>query len=144
MLMLPSLIKKAIGAEDLDYQVAPGLSEVPVAMYPELDLEGARVAFLLDGDDGGRKMCDALIEAGVPEGWIVTRGELTLENLLEPPSCRQVIATLINEAAGAERDTDDDLPQQPDAGSARGPRIMSGWERSRTSHCQEDAPAQVR
>ena len=67
MLMLPSLIKKAIRAEDLDYQVAPGLSEVPVSMYPELDLEGARVAFLVDGDDGGSELRDALIEAGVPE-----------------------------------------------------------------------------
>lgn len=52
MLLLPSLVKKAVGLDDLDYQVAPGLSEVPVTMYPELDLVGARVAFLVDGDAG--------------------------------------------------------------------------------------------
>ncbi|MBK7272516.1 MAG: AAA family ATPase [Actinomycetales bacterium] len=130
MLMLPSLIKKAIRAEDLDYQVAPGLSEVPVSMYPELDLEGARVAFLVDGDDGGSELRDALIEAGVPEGRIVTLGALTLENLLEPTPYRQVIATLINEAAGAERVTVEDVPSLPDNGSALWPRIVSDWARA--------------
>ncbi|WP_346077838.1 hypothetical protein [Gordonia cholesterolivorans] len=78
MLILPSLIKKAIGAEDLDYQVAPGLSEVPVSMYPELDLEGARVAFLVDGDDGGKELREALVDADVPEDRIITLGALTL------------------------------------------------------------------
>lgn len=130
MLLLPSLIKNAIRAEDLDYQVAPGLSEAPVAMYPELDLEGARVAFLVDGDYGGRELREALIEAGVPEGRIVTLGELTLENLLEPASYRQVIATLINEAAGAVRVTIEDLPSLPDDGSALWPRIISDWAKT--------------
>lgn len=130
MLMLPSLIKKAIGADDLDYQVAPGLSEVPVSMYPELDLEGARVAFLVDGDQGGKDLHEALVNAGVPEGRIVTLGALTLENLLDPESYKQAIVELINEAAGTERVTVDGLPVLPVDGTALWPKIIGEWAKA--------------
>lgn len=97
MLMLPSLIKSAIGASDLEYQVAPGLSESPTAMYPELDLEGARVAFLVDGDQGGKDRRAALIAGGVPEGRIAELGALTLENLLDPALYLETIRVLLGE-----------------------------------------------
>lgn len=53
MILLPSLLRSATGLEVLPYQVAPGLSEVPRDFYPSLDLEGAKVAYVLDGDSGG-------------------------------------------------------------------------------------------
>lgn len=97
MLMLPSLIKSAIGASDLEYQVAPGLSESPTAMYPELDLEGARVVLLVDGDQGGKDRRAALIAGGVPEGRIAELGALTLENLLDPALYLETIRVLLGE-----------------------------------------------
>lgn len=127
MLMLPSLIKIAIGVADLDYQVAPGLSEVPVSMFPELDLEGARVAYLVDGDEGGKALRDNLIEAGVPEGRIVTLGALTLENLLDPDSYKQVAAKLINEAARTDEVTVADLPDLPADTSSLWPKVLKDW-----------------
>ncbi|WP_081843315.1 AAA family ATPase [Mycolicibacterium neoaurum] len=130
MLLLPSLIKKAIDAQDLDYQVAPGLSEVPVSMYPELDLEGARVAYLVDGDQGGHGLRQALIDAGVPENRIVALGALTLENVLDPESYKQVVVKLINEAARAERVIISDLPDLPAHTTTPWPRTIKGWARS--------------
>lgn len=127
MLMLPSLIKMAIGVDELDYQVAPGLSEAPVAMYPELDLEGARVAFLVDGDEGGVKLRDALIEAGVHEDRIVTLGALTLENLLDPDRYKQAVVNLINEALGAAEITVADLPDLPVDGTSLWPKVIKDW-----------------
>jgi predicted ATP-dependent endonuclease of OLD family len=127
MLMLPSLIKKSIGVEDLDYQVAPGLSEVPVSMYPELDLEGARVAYLIDGDEGGKELRNNLIEAGVPEGRIVTLGTLTLENLLDPDSYKQVVVKLINEAARTEKVTAADLPDLAADTTSLWPKVLKDW-----------------
>lgn len=130
MLMLPSLIKAAMDAEDLDYQVAPGLSEVPASMYTELDLEGARVAFLVDGDKGGKELREALIEAGVPEDRIVTLGALTLENLLDPVAYKRVVVDLVNEAAGAERVTVADVPDLPIDETSLWPNVFSEWAKA--------------
>jgi len=127
MLMLPSLIKKAIGADDLDYQVAPALSEVPVSLYPELDLEGARVAYLVDGDGGGQELRDALIKAGVDGGRIVTLGALTLENLLDPVSYKQGVAILINELAGTEQVVAEDVPDLPVDVKSLWPKVIEDW-----------------
>lgn len=130
MILLPSLIKKAVGVDDLDYQVAPGLSEVPVTMYPELDLVGARVAFLVDGDAGGRKLRDNLVEAGVPESRIVTLGVLTLEHLIDPDSYKAVVAKFVNEVAGAGTVSAADLPDLPVDGVSLWPKAIKDWATS--------------
>lgn len=127
MLLLPSLIKASVGVEDLDFQVAPGLSEVPVIMYPELDLIGARVAFLVDGDAGGKDLRDKLIEAGVPEARIVTLGALTLEHLVDPDSYKTVVAELINEGTGVGTVVPDDVPHLPTDGASTWPKVIKDW-----------------
>ncbi|PVW06511.1 hypothetical protein DEA06_03085 [Microbacterium sp. Gd 4-13] len=125
MLVLPSLIKKAVGAEDLDYQVAPGLSEVAPGMYPELDLAGARVAYLVDGDQGGRDRRDALIAGGVPEDRIVVLGALTLENLLDPAAYAEAFGKLLAEC---NPDTaPPELPELPEPTAEVWPRHLERW-----------------
>ncbi|QOD94081.1 AAA family ATPase [Chryseoglobus sp. 28M-23] len=115
MLLLPSLIKAAVGLEDLEYQVAPGISETPSAMYPDLDLAGARVAFLVDGDAGGADLRKALIKGGVLATQIVTLGAVTLENLLDADSYRTAVRSLIAEANPRIHNSDiPDLPELPD------------------------------
>jgi ABC-type cobalamin/Fe3+-siderophores transport system ATPase subunit len=131
MLLLPSLVKGAIGVPDLEYQVAPGLSEVPAAMYPELDLEGARVAFFVDGDPGGSAIAKALMSAGVPEDRIVTLGALTLENLLDPTDYRSVICALVNEANPLVTIRLDDVPELPDPHIELWPDFLMNWARDR-------------
>lgn len=130
MLLLPSLVKAAINVDDLDYQVAPGLSEVPSSMYPELDLEGARVAFLVDGDKGGSGIRTALIEAGVPESRILTLGALTLENLLDVDAYKQVIVKLVNEANATANVVIDDLPDFPDPSAETWPSVLESWAKA--------------
>ena len=130
MLMLPTLIKKAVDLDDLDYQVAPGLSEVPISMYPELDLEGARVAFLVDGDVSGTKIHDDLVGAGVPEARIVTLGALTLENLLDPDSYKDVVVQLVNEANATANVVIDDLPDFPDPSAETWPSVLESWAKA--------------
>jgi len=131
MLMMPSLVKAAIAVADLDYQVAPGLSEVPATMYPELDLEGARVAFLVDGDRGGLAIKDALVKSGVSEKRIVTLGTLTLENLLDPMAYRTVIAKLINDANPSISIQIDDVPELPDPSSNLWPDFVENWAKDK-------------
>lgn len=131
MLLLPSLIKKAVGVDDLDYQVAPGLSEVPVTMYPELDLVGARVAFLVDGDAGGKELHENLVAAGVPADRIVTLDALTLEHLIDPDSYKAVIAKFVNEAAGAGTASAADVPDLPVEGCSTWPKVIKDWAASK-------------
>lgn len=129
MLALPSLIKSAVGVADLDYQIAPGLSETPAAMYPELDLEGARVAYLVDGDGGGQEIRKKLLEANVPESRIVTLGALTLENLLDTEAYLGVIRALIEEANPGVAVPD--LPDMPDPTQELWPTILETWATAR-------------
>ena len=64
MILLPSLIRTASGEADLDYQVAQGLAS---AHTSDLKVEeiAAKVVYLVDGDPGGEKHADRLVEAGV-------------------------------------------------------------------------------
>ena len=125
MLMLPSLIKTAVGVPDLGYQVAPGLSEVPTEMYPELDLEGARVVFLVDDDQGGRDRRAALIAGGVPEARIKGLGALTLENLLDPDLYTETIRLLLAECNPGRQVPD--LPALPDPTAEVWPKELDRW-----------------
>lgn len=125
MLLLPSLIKAAIGVPDLEYQVAPGLSEVPPDMYPELDLAGARVAYALDGDKGGTDRRSALIAGGVPAERIVTLGALTLENLLDADSYLKAVELLLAEC---NQDTViPKLPTLPEPTIEVWPTVLERW-----------------
>lgn len=125
MLLLPSLIKAAVGLDDLEYQVAPGISETPASMYPELDLVGARVAFLVDGDMGGIDLRKALIKGGVPDSQIVQLGTVTLENLLDRDSYREVLSKLLAEAN--PNDQIPLLPDLPDSNKEAWPKVIEAW-----------------
>ncbi|WP_081710126.1 AAA family ATPase [Arthrobacter sp. 35W] len=98
MIMLPTLIRMATGEETLNYQIAPGLSESPTALYPQLDFEGAKVAYLVDGDAGGRSLKKALIRSGIPEKLIVTLAVPGLENTLEPSVYEDATRSLLAES----------------------------------------------
>ncbi|MDX2375625.1 AAA family ATPase [Microbacterium sp. LRZ72] len=129
MLMLPSLVKRAVDVPDLEYQVAPGLSEVAPEMYPELDLAGARVAYLVDGDQGGVDRRAALIAGGVPEERIVSLTALTLENLLEPDSYLGVVGFLLAECnPGVDIPA---LPALPAVNADVWPAFLDRWAKQK-------------
>ena len=99
MILLPSLIRTANGLDSLDYQIAPGLAEAPKRLYPDLDLEAARVAYLVDGDQGGRDLKARLIKSGIPASMIVDLGAETLENLLDPEVYAATVQELLEESS---------------------------------------------
>lgn len=97
MILLPSLLRSVTGLEAMPYQVAPGLSEVPRDFYTSLDLEGAKVAYLLDGDAQGKLLRKELTRHGVPEERIVTSPVPGVENLLPADDYCAVISALLAE-----------------------------------------------
>jgi predicted ATP-dependent endonuclease of OLD family len=97
MILLPSLLRAATGLTELPYQVAPGLSEVPNDFLPELDLEAARIAYLVDVDDGGAALRKSLLKAGIPENIIIDSGSRGIEDVVDPKAYRDAIAALIPE-----------------------------------------------
>lgn len=85
-ILLPTVMRQAAGRALLGYQVAPGLSIVGAKEIPELDLEAARVAYLVDGDAGGSSLATKLRDAGIPANRIFTLGDvapgLAIEDLV--------------------------------------------------------------
>ncbi|MEO1145929.1 MAG: hypothetical protein AAFY26_10055, partial [Cyanobacteria bacterium J06638_22] len=67
MILLPSLLKSAIGKDELGFQVAPGLSSVNSEGIAIVDKESPRTVYLVDSDEGGRKIYKKIISAGVAQ-----------------------------------------------------------------------------
>lgn len=120
MILLPSLIRKAVGLTTLDYQVAPGLSESPKSFYPSLDLEAAKVAYLVDEDGGGEQLRKALVKSGIPDKFIVSINVPGIENLLELPIYLKAVKSLL-----LELNVGTELKQFPELGSS-GERSWAG------------------
>jgi predicted ATP-dependent endonuclease of OLD family len=97
MILLPTLLRAATGETELPYQVAPGLSEVPNDFLPQLDLEASRVAYLVDGDDGGATLRAALVEAGIPERLIAELSVPGVENVIDEDAYRDALTALLPE-----------------------------------------------
>ena len=64
MVLLPSLIRRATGLSDLDYQVAPGLANAHGSGI-RVEEVAAKVVYLTDGDGGGKDHEAALKAVGV-------------------------------------------------------------------------------
>jgi hypothetical protein len=87
VLLLPTLIREATGKARLSYQAAPSFSEADGGQIRDFDLIAARSAFLADGDGGGKRHVEKLLENGMMEEQIRYLGGaddsgLTIEDLL--------------------------------------------------------------
>lgn len=119
MILLPTLIRGATG-EEVPYQVAPGLAEASKGEYGDLDLEAARVAFLVDADGGGASLAKALGRE-VPGDLVIQLGFPGTENLLDRGQYSGVFADVFRELnPGAQ------ITGQP----ALGPAIGASWSRT--------------
>ena len=91
-ILLPTLLGDASERLDLGFQVVPGLSEASDENLRELDLVAARVAYLVDGDGGGKKKARQLRSAGIDESRIVSLPNgLTFEDLISADLLRGAI-----------------------------------------------------
>ena len=117
MILLPSLLRSATGLENLNFQVAPGLSSVPKEFYPSLDFEGAKVAYFLDGDNGGNDLRRALLEKGVPEKQIVQSTAPGLENVLPAEVYVNTVIAILKESGAKINEADYPTLTEPRAAS---------------------------
>lgn len=84
VILLATLFREACGLDDLDFQVAPGLSGSNARRTQEFEQVASRVAYLVDDDASGRDKRAELREAGVAARRILTYGnKLALEDLVE-------------------------------------------------------------
>lgn len=99
MILLPSLIREATGLDKLPYQITYGLAEVPPDLYPQLDFEAARVAYLVDGDKGGEDLA-VRVGRALPANLIINLGVPGIENILDPAFYRQLYVDSAADLAG--------------------------------------------
>lgn len=87
LLLLPTLIREAIGREDLGYQVAPGAATVRPTAIIGFDLEAPHTLWLVDGDKGGMGHRETLMEHGIQTDHVLILGGassgVSLEDLVE-------------------------------------------------------------
>jgi predicted ATP-dependent endonuclease of OLD family len=86
-LLLPTLVREATALERLSYQAVPGFAEATPDEINRFDLIAGRVAFLADGDGGGRRHAKKLRENGIEAEQILFLGDdpesgLSIEDLL--------------------------------------------------------------
>lgn len=112
MVLLPTLIREATGATDLEYQVAPGLSNAR-AFDMKVEEIAAKVQYLTDGDEAGRRYRDDLMGlAKVPEGRIHALPDgWTAEDLIDPVFLIDTIRRLVPDAEPAPTIDEVDLEQ---------------------------------
>lgn len=111
-ILLPTLLRQAANRDKLDFQVVPGLASVAAAAVPDLELEAGRLAFVVDGDPGGLRNFDKLIEGGISESRIVVLRDdksdeaLELEDFVDPA----VYVAAVNAELRCWNRVKDDMP----------------------------------
>jgi predicted ATP-dependent endonuclease of OLD family len=96
-ILLPTLLRQASQQSRLGFQIAPGLSSVPAESIRDLDTEAGRVGFVVDGDAGGKRIANKLVDAGISRDRIVMLVDAELsqpyetEDLVDPGVYAQAV-----------------------------------------------------
>lgn len=115
-MVYPTLFREATGLETLSFQVVPGIAVVSPERMWELLGEGGTVAFIVDGDDDGKRYRTKLEEAGVPANHIFSLEEvygepLELEDLIDRTPYVQAVNRLLSAfQSGAPEFSETDIP----------------------------------
>ena len=124
MLLLPILLREATGRETLGYQVSPGLAEASGYKIAVLQNEGSRVAYLVDGDQGGKAIEAKLQSIGVKAGKVVSLKEVigsecVTEDFVDKTVYAEAITAELERSGHNERITATDLPDNLRPGAVR-------------------------
>ncbi|MBN3507929.1 AAA family ATPase [Mycolicibacterium septicum] len=103
MILLPSLFRAAIGEDDIGFQIAQGISSYN-GPKNEFEEAAARVAYLLDGDEGGGSNRKRLEDLGIVGGRIV---QLDTNMAAEDYIDRNRYIEVVNGLLGDQIRTDD-------------------------------------
>jgi predicted ATP-dependent endonuclease of OLD family len=119
-LLLPTLIREATGENRLRYQAVPSFAEATADEIKRFDLIAGRIAFLADGDEGGRNHAQQLIDNGISEDQILYLGddpdsELSIEDLL----VKSVYLKAVNDELGAWVGLEYPADELPDKGRSK-------------------------
>lgn len=96
MILLPTLFRIAIDQDDIGFQVAPGISSYN-GHAGELEESAIKVAYLLDGDQGGKANVKRLLSKGIDESRIVQLDNgMAIEDYIDKTRYIEVVQTLIN------------------------------------------------
>jgi predicted ATP-dependent endonuclease of OLD family len=106
-ILFPSLLRKAIGRSHLDFQTVPGLSSADKEQIPFLRNEATHVAFLVDADEGGKRIATKLRNAGIPEDKIIPLPDndqlgLVLEDFVDPGVYQSAVLQVLSHRPGAQ------------------------------------------
>jgi AAA domain, putative AbiEii toxin, Type IV TA system len=120
MLLLPRMLREALGPETLDFQVIHGLSHINPKGLPMADNLSNGVCFMVDNDEAGVGMAKDLSEAGVPKSHIfsvadVSKGAVTVEDLIHPTIWLRAVNQYI-EQFGRDRQVEATLENAPEFG----------------------------
>lgn len=119
-LLLPILIREATGEKRLRYQAVPSFAEATDDEIQRFDLIAGRIAFLADGDEGGRDHVQKLLDNGISEDQVLYLGddpgsELAIEDLL----AKSVYLTAVNKELHTWHGLEYPADQLPDKGRSR-------------------------
>ena len=115
-ILLPTLVREALGLRRLAYQVAPGGAGVEASQLGDLISECGRALFVVDGDAGGAAIRQKLTSAGIAPGKIASYADyggtdFHLEDLVSPGAyCKAFNAELERWQKGTGRITEADVP----------------------------------
>ena len=115
-ILLPTLIRQATGNSKLQYQVAPGASNVGNEGLPELLSETGRSVIILDGDDAGVESKSELTNGGADPSKVRTYRDfvdepLVFEDLIDTDSYTEAINEELQTWQNPESELDSsDLP----------------------------------
>jgi predicted ATP-dependent endonuclease of OLD family len=93
--LLPTLLRQAMALDALAFQLVPGLANVANDSVVHLDMAAAKVAFLVDADQGGNGIVTKLRAANVPPSRILRLGSerrrRTLEDFVEVGAYQEAV-----------------------------------------------------
>jgi predicted ATP-dependent endonuclease of OLD family len=87
LIPLPTLMREASGHPSLGFQIAPGLAGAAPSEISSVDMQGPRIVYLLDNDDGGDGIARQLGHAGIGQDRCVRISRIrntVIEDLVEP------------------------------------------------------------
>lgn len=117
MMLLPTLLREATQERNLGYQIVPGLASIHPGRLGNTDYAAVRVAYLLDGDEGGCDHQEHLLKAGVPEDRILRLPDgMATEDLIDPDVYLEAVNGVLADSQRAEQVTMDQIKAYLDAG----------------------------
>lgn len=118
MILLPSLIREATGERVLGYQIVPGLANIHPQQLGDAEYAAIRVAYLLDGDEGGDQHAENLKKAMVPPERILRLPDgVALEDLVDTDAYLEALNGVLSDSGQPQNITREQVQAALDKGT---------------------------